>query len=160
MVFEIDELGKEIIKYLCEDPRGSYRTIASKVDAPESTVRYRLNKILEDRIVTPIVAIDPNQVGYPYFASIKVKLRAILFRKDRDKLFGRIAQSMIDNFRCALVADNGEDILYAVIFSKTKEDLKYVKDILEQSGNVEDVEITFLKRKHISNLTMNASDIL
>jgi len=160
MSVEIDELDKQIIKILCEDPRANYRTIAGKVDAPESTVRYRLNKILEDGVVTPIISIDPAKVGYNYFAAIRVKLRSILFKKDRDKLFNRIARDIIDNFKCALVGDDGEETLYAIIFSKTREDLKYVQDLLEESGNVESVDVTFLTRKHIMNLTMNVGDLL
>lgn len=157
---EMDKLGKQIIRCLCDDPRATYRTVANEVDAPESTVRYRLNKILEDNVVTPIMSVDPNKVGYPYFAVVSVKLRSILFKKDRDKLFQRIAHDIMDTFKCALVGDNGEDTLYALIFSKTQDDLKYIKDLLEGSGNIENLDVTFLTRKHVSNLTMNIEDIL
>lgn len=64
MAYEIDELDKKILEKLKGDSRISYSSIAKFIDRSESTVRKRINKMIENDIIKSFtIKIDDTVEG-------------------------------------------------------------------------------------------------
>jgi DNA-binding Lrp family transcriptional regulator len=64
MAYEIDELDKKILEKLKSDSRISYGSIAKFIDRSESTVRKRINKMIENDIIKSFtIKIDDTVEG-------------------------------------------------------------------------------------------------
>jgi Lrp/AsnC family transcriptional regulator, regulator for asnA, asnC and gidA len=60
----IDATDAELIHCLQEDPRASLVTIARTIGVSESTVKRRLDALINDRVISPAIIIDPRLLGY------------------------------------------------------------------------------------------------
>jgi len=61
---KLDEKNRQIIEMLKRDGRASFADIAKKLDMNESTVRKRINKLIEDNIIDYFtVVLNPNVDG-------------------------------------------------------------------------------------------------
>jgi Lrp/AsnC family transcriptional regulator for asnA, asnC and gidA len=60
----IDELDKAIIRELQADARMSYATLGSKVGCSQSTVRRRVERLVETDVMRIVAFTDPLRVGY------------------------------------------------------------------------------------------------
>ena len=61
---KLDEKNRQIIEMLKRDGRASFADIAKKLDMNESTVRKRVNKLIEDNIIDYFtVVLNPNVDG-------------------------------------------------------------------------------------------------
>ena len=57
------------------DARISYAEIAKRLNVPESTVRYRVKRLLDTKVIRKVMAlIDPRKVGFDVSAVVMVKV--------------------------------------------------------------------------------------
>jgi DNA-binding Lrp family transcriptional regulator len=69
----LDELDMKLLIELQKDCRNSLQEIAKNVDAPYSTVHYRVNRLEKKKIISGYSAtIDLNKLGLEYMAVISV----------------------------------------------------------------------------------------
>ena len=71
----MDELDLEIIKALQGNGRKRYTEIAKALNVAEGTVRNRVARLLEKRVLQIIGLIDPHQMGYDAPALIGVTVK-------------------------------------------------------------------------------------
>lgn len=61
---KFDEKNRQIVELLKHDGRASFADIAKKLDMNESTIRKRINKLIEDKIIDHFtVVLNPNTNG-------------------------------------------------------------------------------------------------
>ena len=58
-----------------EDGRRPFRTIAQSLGVPESTVRFRANRLLREGSLRIVAMADPHRVGYEILAIILLRIR-------------------------------------------------------------------------------------
>lgn len=58
-----------------EDGRRPFRLIAQSLGVPESTVRFRANRLLREGAVHVVAMGDPHRLGYDILALILVRVR-------------------------------------------------------------------------------------
>ncbi|MHA1734208.1 MAG: Lrp/AsnC family transcriptional regulator [Promethearchaeota archaeon] len=64
MFEQLDRINKKIIRMLLEDSRRPYREIAEKLGLSESTVRKRVMKMINDKIIERFtIALNPERTG-------------------------------------------------------------------------------------------------
>lgn len=69
----LDEIDRAILRLLQEDGRMSYSEISRRVKIPESTVRSRVNTLVNEGIIRKFAAlINPFKAGYEIVAFIAV----------------------------------------------------------------------------------------
>jgi len=68
----MDELDREIIKILQVDGRIPYTDIARNLDISEATVRNRISRLVDQKIIQIIGLVDPYHLGYDAPAMIGV----------------------------------------------------------------------------------------
>lgn len=56
----LDELDKKIIQMLQEDGRMSFKDIGDKLGKTEATIRRRVKRLIDDKLITKFTVIVPN----------------------------------------------------------------------------------------------------
>ncbi|MFB5189730.1 Lrp/AsnC family transcriptional regulator [Alicyclobacillus fastidiosus] len=70
----IDEVDLNIIKFLQEDGRMSYREIADQIGVAERTVRLRVAQLRNNDILQIVGVVNPIQVGLKMVAAIQISV--------------------------------------------------------------------------------------
>jgi Lrp/AsnC family transcriptional regulator for asnA, asnC and gidA len=60
----LDSLDRWLVRYLQDHPRATYVTIARETDVSESTIKRRVEALIERGVVTPAMLPDIYQLGY------------------------------------------------------------------------------------------------
>ena len=71
-----DELNRAIIDLLQEDGRLSFARIGETLDVSEGTVRNRVNRMIEARVLRIMAVADPLALGYTGYAMLAMRLVA------------------------------------------------------------------------------------
>ncbi len=61
---KLDRLNLQIIAFLKKDPRVSSEEIAKKVSVTPRTVRNRIHKLIETKVISPEIVIHPRAFDY------------------------------------------------------------------------------------------------
>ena len=61
---KLDKLDFRIIQLLQKDGRASSATLARTLNAPERTVRNRINRMVEQAVISPTVVVNNRHFGY------------------------------------------------------------------------------------------------
>ena len=83
----MDDLDHAIVAMLREDGRRPYTEIAQALDVSEGTVRNRVARLLEERVLQIVGLIDPQKLGYDAPAMIGVSVHSA----DLESVAARIA---------------------------------------------------------------------
>jgi Lrp/AsnC family transcriptional regulator, regulator for asnA, asnC and gidA len=70
----MDRVDSEIIACLQKDGRLPFTDIAKELGVSEGTVRNRVSKLLEDKIIYIVAMVDPSQTGFEAPAMIGVSI--------------------------------------------------------------------------------------
>ncbi len=71
---ELDDLDRKIIDFLETDGRTPYTTIAAELNVAESTVRKRINRLVDSKVIRIVGIADPVKIGLGTVAYIGVKI--------------------------------------------------------------------------------------
>jgi Lrp/AsnC family transcriptional regulator for asnA, asnC and gidA len=70
-----DEVDREILRMMQADARISYAEMAKRLKVPESTVRYRVKRLVDAKVIRKVMAlVDPRKVGFDVSAVVMVKV--------------------------------------------------------------------------------------
>jgi Lrp/AsnC family transcriptional regulator for asnA, asnC and gidA len=70
----MDETDRKIINLLQSDGRAPFTEIAKGLDISEATVRYRVSRLMMQKVIQVIGLVDPYQLGYDAPAMIGVSV--------------------------------------------------------------------------------------
>jgi len=77
----MDQLDLRIIGFLQHDGRKSYTDIAKELGVSEGTIRNRVSRLLEERVLHIVGMIDPKRVGFDAPAMIAVSIQPPMLEK-------------------------------------------------------------------------------
>ncbi len=64
---DLDNLDIEILRLLQSNSRTPFSDISRKLGVPETTIRYRIKKLLEKRVIRGFYTlVEPSKVGFPF----------------------------------------------------------------------------------------------
>ena len=72
----LDTIDSEIISLLQKDGRATNIHIAKTVGISEATVRNRLQRLIDEKIVQIVAVCDPFRIGFGIVGNIKIKIDA------------------------------------------------------------------------------------
>jgi Lrp/AsnC family transcriptional regulator, regulator for asnA, asnC and gidA len=81
----LDDIDFAIIRFLQKDGRTSFTVIAEKLNLSVGTIRTRLNRLLEENIITIIGRVDPGTVGFRSYAHVAVYIRPAVLKEQAAK---------------------------------------------------------------------------
>ncbi len=140
---KLDDTNIEIIKRLT-DGRKAYSAIAEEIGITENTVRARVNKMIEDGILTITGLVNPQQLPEMQIVLMGVKLSTLnLEEKAKEflKLKGVVSVEV--------VTGRYDLIVHLVTSSKDGESLlDFFKNQLSKVKDVSDVESFVVYQSH------------
>jgi len=73
----IDPVDREIIRLLLKDGRMSNTEIARHIEGvSERVVRYRISKLIKEKVIRVSAVVDPGAIGFPVVADVWVEVEA------------------------------------------------------------------------------------
>ena len=83
---ELAPVDIDIIRRLQQDARGSLVKVASELGIPESTVRHRVNRLVELGLIEFAVVTNPLRFGYGIWAIIEIQVQPTKIRDVAQRL--------------------------------------------------------------------------
>ncbi|MCL4871327.1 MAG: Lrp/AsnC family transcriptional regulator [Anaerolineae bacterium] len=122
----MDNLDRAILSFLQKDGRKPYTEIAQALNVTEGTVRNRVAKLVEDRVVQIVGMVDPYQLGFDAPALIGVSVQPA----ELDNAAATIATFPEVSY---LIMVSGEYDLMVEVMCRNREHLaSFIKDHLHQ----------------------------
>ena len=120
----MDALDLMIIRELQSDPQQPQADIAKKVEASETTVRRRLKRLLDERIIRIVAIADPRALGY--------NIRAMIGIKTKPGMVDAVAEKLASyaNVHYALLTTGTYDLVAWVFFRDTEELYNFIRNRL------------------------------
>ncbi len=133
---ELDALDKQILKLLQREARLSFAEIGRHLNIAETTVRFRVNRLVESGVITRFAALlDPVKVG------LKVG-GAILLKIDPAHLEETCNQLIAFNETQYLFRSTGEYDLVSMIFARDMEHLNELVKRTKMLPGVKDARLS------------------
>jgi Lrp/AsnC family transcriptional regulator for asnA, asnC and gidA len=137
---KIDELDLKIISHLQENGRIPVAELAKKLNQPENTVRYRIERLLKNGVIRRFTAlVDPRALGLNVSAAVMFKVDP----KKLDQLLEKLT-SMKDVTNIYQLS--GEWDLIAVVFAKDIQDLHERVEELRRMEGVKEMNVMITTR--------------
>jgi Lrp/AsnC family transcriptional regulator for asnA, asnC and gidA len=137
---KIDELDLKIISHLQENGRISVAELAKRLNQPENTVRYRIERLLKNGVIRRFTAlVDPRALGLNVSAAVMFKVDP----KKLDQLLEKLT-SMKDVTNIYQLS--GEWDLIAVVFAKDIQDLHERVEELRRMEGVKEMNVMITTR--------------
>lgn len=70
----LDEVDQEIVDLLKEDGRKAFTDIAKQLTLPESTVRYRVQRLLQSSVMQIRAQLNPRKLGVPHIVTMRLNV--------------------------------------------------------------------------------------
>lgn len=131
MTIKLDQLDKEIIDLLTKDGRMSCAEIARAIGTvSERSVRYRLEKLLEDNVIRVNAQPVPQALGYSVVADVFIEVESgqVL------EIAHRIAS--YENVSYVACSTGESDISIQIITQNNRELYEFVTDVLGKMPGV------------------------
>jgi Lrp/AsnC family transcriptional regulator for asnA, asnC and gidA len=137
---KIDELDLKIISHLQENGRIPVAELAKKLNQPENTVRYRIERLLKNGVIRRFTAlVDPRALGLNVSAAVMFKVDP----KKLDQLLEKLT-SMKDVTNIYQLS--GEWDLIAVVFARDIQDLHERIEELRRAEGVKEMNVMITTR--------------
>ncbi|NPV74964.1 MAG: Lrp/AsnC family transcriptional regulator [Anaerolineae bacterium] len=132
---KIDPVDREIIKLLLKDGRMSNTEIARHLEGvSERVVRYRIGKLIKEKVIRVSAVVDPGAIGFPVVADVWVEVEA----GHAIKVAKRLAE--LDLVRYVSYSAGGmKDVTAQVVALNVQALYTYVDEVI---GNVPGVQRT------------------
>ncbi len=83
----LSEVDVKILEILQDDCRTSYSAIARRLGLAESTVRYRVERLRREGVITRFIALlDPRKIGLNITAIALIKVDAARLKEASERL--------------------------------------------------------------------------
>jgi len=137
---KLDELDLKIISHLQENGRVPVAELAKRLNQPENTVRYRIERLVKNGVIRRFTAlVDPRALGLNVSAAVMFKIDP----KKLDQLLEKLT-SMKDVTNIYQLS--GEWDLIAVVFAKDIQDLHERIEELRRMEGVKEMNVMITTR--------------
>ncbi len=131
----IDDLDITLIKELDIGPRRSYQQLADKLPTSRNTVRRRLHRLLDEKIITFVTITSPPALGYQIHATMAITTQP----GDADAVARKL--SSLPNVSYLLTTTGRYDIIAATVFRDLESMLDFLDSELGSVPNVLNTEV-------------------
>lgn len=133
----LDEIDQEIINLLRVDGRMSFTEVGKRLDIPEATARYRVQRLLQSGIVQVIAWPNPEKLGTPHIVIV-----SLIVENNKIDAIAKALEQMVE-VRFVAITTGHYDIIADVFF-----------------GNYTDVTDFFEKMKQIPGIIRHDSHFI
>ncbi|MEM8611010.1 MAG: winged helix-turn-helix transcriptional regulator [Cyanobacteria bacterium P01_H01_bin.105] len=127
--YEIDQLDLNIIKLLQQNGRIAYSDIARSIDAPEATIRYRVKRLIDEKIISISAFINTSKIKYENVAYIELDVNPIFLETHISELIA------MENISYVASATGELDLMLEYIYQDNDDLLTFINS-LKNNPNV------------------------
>ena len=130
-MYKIDKTDIDIVNLLLEDGRKSATEIARQIgDISERTVRYRIDRMVEEGIIRVSAIVSPQAFGLDTYADIWMEVESDQIQE--------VAEKMAENENVTYVASSlGEaDVSIQLVAKDTAEVYRFVTEVVRKVPGV------------------------
>lgn len=138
MTLRIDAEDAAIIRLLQSDARISNRQIARNTGLSEGTVRYRLKRLLEQKVIRPVAVADPAKLGFEVNAIIGFHVRP----SNTEEVYR--ALDALEEIRWLALTTGRYDIVGQVILPRTEDLAKFIRHKVSSISGIESAEVSLV----------------
>ena len=125
MMYKIDKIDHQIVDLLMVDGRVSAAEIARNIGGiSERVVRYRIDRMISERVIRVCAIPDPKTLGYAVVADVFIEADANLIQEIAGQL---VAYEFISYVACSI---GEKDISVQVIARDTDEVFRLAMDVI------------------------------
>jgi Lrp/AsnC family transcriptional regulator for asnA, asnC and gidA len=129
---EIDALDAKILRFLQRDGRASFIEIAEKLNLNESTIRKRVIRLKEKKVIKNFtVNLDPARMGFTSIAVVGIDAEPVKLIEIAEKL-AEIPETV------HVATSTGDHMIMTEVWAKDGKEL--TKVISEKIGSIEGVK--------------------
>lgn len=131
--YEIDALDLKIIEFLQADGRIAYSIITKEIEVPETTIRYRVKRLLDENIISISAFLNTGKIEYKNIAYIELEVEPSFYEKVLEELIQLKDISYIAsvtgqfNIMLEYIYQNNENLLSFINWVKNKNNVKQLK---------------------------------
>ncbi|MEO0432187.1 MAG: Lrp/AsnC family transcriptional regulator [Cyanobacteria bacterium J06656_5] len=127
--YEIDQLDLNIIKLLQQNGRIAYSDIARSIDAPEATIRYRVKRLIDEKIISISAFINTGKIKYENVAYIELDVTPIFLEANISELIA------MENISYVASVTGEFDLMLEYIYRDNDDLLNFINS-LKRNPNV------------------------
>ncbi len=151
---ELDKLDLRILKILQSNAWISISEIAKRLNTPNTTVRYRIERLIRNGVIKKIAAIlDPVKVGYPITLIILLKVD----RRRLDQIFDKISKFKELHH---LFQITGRYDLIAILHARDMDHLNELNNEIRKISGVKEAETLIATKRMYIKSELYLDDIL
>lgn len=132
---QLDDLDIALIRELDQGPRQNYQQLADRLSSSRNTIRRRLQRLLEKRIITLVTLTSPPALGYRTHATMAITTQP----GDADAVALKL--SSLPNVSYLLTTTGRYDIIAAALFRDLESMLDFLDGELGSVPNVLSTEV-------------------
>ncbi len=132
---KVDSLDKRIIKMLEQDASQSREALAKQLEVNPSTIRRRIGKLVEHRVIRISAVCNSKRIGFPFTTIIAFDVAPGMVDSVFEKLSVRQEVSWL------FVTSGVFDIIAIARFAGTDEIIGFVEKELAMVKGIENIEI-------------------
>ncbi|MCP8615703.1 Lrp/AsnC family transcriptional regulator [Salirhabdus salicampi] len=138
----IDELDQKIIAFFQRDGRSSYTEIAEELGITVGTVRNRVQRLIENKIMKIVGVVDPFKTGMESVSmfGLKVQLNKL------DEVVQKLVK--IPEVRFVAAATGAFDLYVQIITSSNKELYRIMKEELSEIDGILSTDSSMILELH------------
>lgn len=138
----IDDLDRQILKYLQEDGRISYVTLANQLNVSEGTIRKRVKKLEENNILQIVGVTDPFKVGLDTVAFLWLEVQRGQVNNVIEKL------KEVVSIRYLAVTTGSYDLVAMVVLPSREELIKLLNEQVPSIEGIISTETSIILQIH------------
>ena len=146
MTESIDQTDREIMSILQKNSRVSNTEIAKRLDISEGTVRNRIKKLVDNRIIRNISVINPEALGYLVHLIVGLQIEYAKLARVVERL------KKIEAIHFLGYATGKHDLIAIMFFRDAEEQLHFYQDELPSIDGITRIEtfniLKMLKTKY------------
>ena len=127
--YEIDSLDLNIIRLLQQNGRIAYSDIARSIDAPEATIRYRVKRLIDEKIIFISAFINTGKIKYENVAYIEIEVNPIFLEANVSELIA------MENISYVASVTGEFDLMLEYIYQDNDDLLNFINS-LKSNPNV------------------------
>jgi Lrp/AsnC family transcriptional regulator for asnA, asnC and gidA len=130
-MYKIDNIDIEIVDLLLEDGRMACSEIARRIGGvTERAIRYRLDRLLQNNIISVTAVVRPKSLGYPVVADVLLEVEADSIREVAERMMN------YDNVSYVAYSIGETDVSLQIIAKEVVEVYEFVTRVIGKTTGV------------------------
>jgi Lrp/AsnC family transcriptional regulator for asnA, asnC and gidA len=130
-MYEIDKTDYDIVALLMEDGRMSASEIARRIgDVTERTVRYRIERMVEEKLMRVSAIINPQVMGFDIVADVFLEVESDLITEVAETV------AQFENVSYVACSIGETDVSVQVVAQDTAEVYRFVTEVIRKIPGV------------------------